>query len=379
MHILFTRFPLESRHGGAEVQTLTLMRGLKERGHTIHFLGSCSVLLELCRKEGIPVTELSIGAPPVTKWGVLSFLWRRRQMKRALEQALEETGGADIICMLSLSEKLLLTEHASQSGSRVFWIEHDRIGRWLTMNPWLGLLRRQSKYATTICVSELSKQKNLELGWDPERTVEIPNGVDSSRFSKTTSPSTPLRTGNQQPANQQLRLGTLARLTRDKGIDLLIEAVSDMQNISLTIVGTGPEELSLRTLMERKKLTDRVAILHSFSDLNLFYQSLDVFVLPSRDHDPFGLVAAEAMSCGIATIVTDACGIAGYLTDGTDARVVKAGDAAALQEAISSLHDPEIRRRIAECGRQTAPEKFSAEKMVDRYEKLFTVETHSRS
>ena len=124
---------------------------------------------------------------------------------------------------------------------------------------------------------------------------------------------------------------------------------------------------------------DRTAILLSFSDLSLFYQSLDIFILPSRDHDPFGLVAAEAMLCGIPVIVTDACGIAGYLTDGTDALVVKADDAAALAEAISSLRDPAVRKQIAERGQKTAQEKFSLGKMVDRYENLFTVETHTRS
>ena len=232
VRILFTRFPLESRHGGAEVQTLSLMRGLRERGHTIHFLGSCPVLLELCRKEGIAVTELSVGTPPVTKWGVLSFLWRKGQIKRALEQAAEEAGGSDVICMLSLSEKLLLTESATKRGSRVFWIEHDRIGRWLTMNPWLSMLRRQSRFATTICVSELSKKMYLNLGWSEEKTVEIPNGVESARFENNASAAS-----NESTA---LRLGTVARLTHDKGVDALVEAVSNLSDTSLTIPGPGP-------------------------------------------------------------------------------------------------------------------------------------------
>ncbi|MBI5155708.1 glycosyltransferase family 4 protein, partial [Candidatus Peregrinibacteria bacterium] len=244
----------------------------------------------------------------------------------------------------------------------------------------LGLLRRQSTYATTICVSELSRKMYLGLGWDPEKTVEIPNGVDPLRFSPTPNPS-PLRgRGENGPPSPQrgkgsgdggLRLGCLARLTRDKGIDLLIEAVGDLQNTSLTIIGTGPEEPPLQALMKRKKITDRAMILHSFSDLNLFYQSLDIFILPSRDHDPFGLVAAEAMLCGVPVIVTDACGIAGYITNGKDAVVVKANNAGALSEGIASLQDSEKRKRIADQGTQTACARFSAERMIHEYDQLF--------
>ena len=64
MKILFTRFPLESAYGGAEVQTLSLMKGLRDRGHAIAFAGSCKTLLRLCREEGFPVIELRIGPRP---------------------------------------------------------------------------------------------------------------------------------------------------------------------------------------------------------------------------------------------------------------------------------------------------------------------------
>src|SRR5262245_15941040 len=74
MHILFTRFPLESRMGGAEVQTLVLMKGLRDRGHDVMFLGSCHVLLEETGKLRIENKKLKIGPPPVTKWHVVNFL-----------------------------------------------------------------------------------------------------------------------------------------------------------------------------------------------------------------------------------------------------------------------------------------------------------------
>ncbi len=84
MRILFTRFPLESIYGGAEMQTLSLMKGLRERGHEVAFLGSCQVLLEKAISYQLSAIRLDIGSPPVTKWGAVSFLWRHNRMRKKL-------------------------------------------------------------------------------------------------------------------------------------------------------------------------------------------------------------------------------------------------------------------------------------------------------
>src|SRR3989344_1603314 len=183
MKILFTRSPLESSYGGAEVQTILLMKGLRDHGHAVAFTGSCPTLRRLCREENFPVVELDIGPPPVSKWTVLSFLWRKQKMQQQLETLLEQFQSLDAICMLSLSEKILLTEAAVKRGTKVLWIEHDRIGPWLTKNPWLKKLRELSAKVITVGVSKLSRDLYLALGWDEGRTIAISNGIDLTTFS----------------------------------------------------------------------------------------------------------------------------------------------------------------------------------------------------
>lgn len=373
--ILFTRFPLESRYGGAEVQTRSLMKGLMEHGHAVAFLGSCPTLLRLCREEGIASAELQIGPPPVTKWGALSFVWRKNAMRQQLTDAFDQIH-PDIVCMLSLSEKLLLTDHAAAKGARVLWIEHDRIGRWLTQNPWLNTLLRLAPLALTVGVSHLSRKMYLELGWPQERTIAIANGIDATKLKTQDSGSK--TQGNHRSPNTKygirrpLHIGTIARLSREKGVDLLIEALAGLPDCHLTVVGEGREEKKLRALAESKHVGDRTIIQPRVEDLGTFYRALDLFVLPSREHDPFGLVAAEAMMCGVATVVTDACGIAGYLKNGTDAMIVPALDPHALARCIVQLSDPVLRGTIAANGRKTAEEKFRTKRMVEEYELLFT-------
>ncbi|MDD5623824.1 MAG: glycosyltransferase family 4 protein [Candidatus Peribacteraceae bacterium] len=364
MRILFTRFPLESRYGGAEVQTLSLMQGLRSRGHAVAFLGSCPTLLDLCRKEGLPAAELSIGVPPVTKWGVALFFLRKKQMERKLAAALAELSDLKAICMLSLSEKLLLTPLARAHGIRILWIEHDGVGRWLTKNPWLPRLRELSQDVTTVVVSDLSRDLYLALGWDPAHVVSIPNGIDAERLVPTPYALSPT------PQRTNLRLGCIARLTEDKGVDVLIDAVSDLPEVTLTIVGRGREEGYLHKIVFERRLSDRVSFVQDIPDIGTFYRSLDLFVLPSRTHDPFGLAAAEAMLLGIPAIVTDACGIARHVAAGKEALVVRADDAGALRDAIRSLFPREQRLALGHAGKCAALEKFTLERMTNAYEAL---------
>jgi glycosyltransferase involved in cell wall biosynthesis len=337
------------------------MKGLQNAGHEISFLGSCPTLLEETAKLEIGNWKLEIGDPPVTKWGAVSFVWRKFFMKKKLLRYCATALHPDAVLMLSLSEKLLLTNWLTKRGVKVFWIEHDRVGRWLTHNPWLLRLRKLSKLATTVVVSNLSKEIYERLGWLPERIVAIPNGIEPERFFPTPDPN---------PNSSKLRVGCVARLTHDKGVDLLIDAVAGLLNVECTIVGTGKVQQSLQERAHRYTGIP-IHFLPSVPDVADFYRSQDVIVLPSREHDPFGLVIAEAMACGTPTIVTDACGIASYLNE-DESLIVKAGSSEALKGALREAQEERLRSLLREHGSQAARERFSSEKMVESYRKLLT-------
>lgn len=360
MRILFTRFPLESTLGGAEIQTLSLMEGLIARGHEVSFAGSCPTLLRECKKRKIPAAEWDIGPPPVTKIGVVTFGWRKFGMRKKLHALFHHFKQPDVIFMLSLSEKMLLTDIAVNAGTNVIWVEHDRVGNWLSKNPWLSLLLTQSQNAMTITVSELSKKIYVKLGWNPKKVIAIPNGV---------SPKSDI--GYRITDNGKLlRLGCIARLSHEKGIDVLIKAMTGVpHNTELEIVGTGREEWLLKQLTHTLGLEDRVIFTPHESTVGAAFTRWDALVLPSRDNDPFGMVAAEAMLAGLPVIVTDQCGIADYLEDGKDALIVKANSASALTDAINKISS---KKQLGEHGRKTAEKKFSVERMVEEYEKVMT-------
>lgn len=277
--------------------------------------------------------------------------------------------------MLSLSEKLLLTDWAVAQGIKVFWVEHDRIGNWLRRNPWLKELLRLSTKVTTVCVSELSRKMYIELGFDASKVVAIANGIDMKRLeargqgsvNKIHSDHSSLTT------HHSLRLGCIARLSEEKGVDVLVAAMRSVPGATLQIVGTGRDEGYIRKLiaeLAEHESMQRIELRPSVESLADFYAGIDVLILPSRDHDPFGMVAAEAMMLGVPVIVTDACGIAGYLHAGENSEIAEADSIASLVQAIKKMEDGDHRLRLGKAGQLLAQKEFGIEKMVDRFEEL---------
>ena len=362
--ILFTRFPLESiPNGGAERQVMLLATGLAKRGHDVSFAGNCEALGPAFKASGVKVVDLAIGAPPVSKAGIVAFALKKKMMKAALERMLDGFKKLDVIVMLSLTEKLLLTDVAAGRGITVIWIEHDPVGRWLTKNPWKKLLRTQSELATTVTVSELSRVQYLEMDWNPKKTVAIPNGIADEWFAEKRK---------TKKKDDALHLGYVGRLAEEKGVDVLLRAIADIDHVTLDVVGDGPEQHALRKQADKLGLGHRVRFLGRTNDVSHVYNVIDALVLPSRTIDPFGMVVAEAMVRGVPCIVTDACGIASCLEAARDVLVVKQDNVDALVEGIQSLQDEEKRTLLSKNGAKAARQQFAVSTMVDRYETLFT-------
>lgn len=367
MKILFTRFPLESiPDGGAERQVISLVTGLADKGHVVSFAGSCDALRPAFRKANLPVIDLDVGPPPVSKFAIARFAVKKKKMKADLEAMLAGFKELDVIVMLSLTEKLLLTDVAAKRGITVVWIEHDPVGRWLTKNPWLKLLKKQASYATTVTVSDLSRDQYLDMDWNPKKTVAIPNGIDDAWFKEKT---------NDREPGDTFHLGYVGRLAEEKGVDVLLRAVADEPHATLDIVGDGPERTALEKRADRLGLGHRVRFLGRRKDVAQFYRQIDALVLPSRTLDPFGMVVAEAMAMGVPCLITDACGITSCLKAGEDVLVVRRDDARALAEGIGALTDHETFARVKKRVKKAAKQQFALSTMVDRYETLFTERT----
>lgn len=156
-------------------------------------------------------------------------------------------------------------------------------------------------------------------------------------------------------AGEQLVL-SVGRVSFKKGLDLLIDAIAALKGVHLAIVGPDDGDGTLSALEAQRAalgLEDRIHLLGPVdtSEPLTVYGDADVFVLPSRN-ESFGIVAAEAVACGVPTVVTDRCGIAETLGS---AAIVVPCRTEPIRDAIAELLlTPELRARLAAAGPEVA-------------------------
>jgi len=153
-----------------------------------------------------------------------------------------------------------------------------------------------------VVLSETSRRQVLELHDQiAGRIAHVPPGVDLDRFHPA-----PSRSPNRRPL-----ILTVRRLVRRMGLDLALEAASLLRArgcaFDLLMAGEGPLFSELEDSIRRTGLCDRVRLIGPVpeSELPELYRAADLFLLPTRRLEGFGLVTLEALACGTPVIATD--------------------------------------------------------------------------
>lgn len=168
-----------------------------------------------------------------------------------------------------------------------------------------------------------------------------------------------------------LVIGSLARLDRIKGIDVLLRAAAGLDGARIVVSGDGPEGDALRMQAAELGMGDRFRI-EPWSDARRdLFDEIDIFVLPSRA-EGFPLSIVEAMLAGRPVLATDVGSVSEAVVDGTTGVLVPPDDVDALAGALARLSaDPEERRRMGAAGRARALAHFTAEQMARQFERLY--------
>ena len=174
----------------------------------------------------------------------------------------------------------------------------------------------------------------------------------------------PLHAGpGPEPHDGPPRIGSIGRMHRNKGYDVLLEAAALLKAkgvaFSLTLAGDGPELTALKTLTSKLGLNDRVTFTGWMDSPAEVLKTLDLFVLSSRV-EPFGLVVIEAMAFGTPVVATEIDGPRYILGGGQFGRLARAGDPDALADAIAAtLADPDGALATARIAQASALERYS--------------------
>lgn len=202
-----------------------------------------------------------------------------------------------------------------------------------------------------IAVSQaVARDVTDKMGVASERITVVHNGV---HLPKETNKRATAAVGSRAT------VVTLARLDKQKGLDVLVEAVAGINDLRLVIAGEGPERQALEQLAARLGVNNRVELRGFVEDTYELLNEADLFVLPSRSEGlPLSIV--EAMLVGLPVVATAIGGTDELVLDGRTGLLVPVDDAVALGEAIRRvLADREFAHRLGEQGRVVAESRFT--------------------
>ncbi|MBV9580878.1 MAG: glycosyltransferase family 4 protein [Chloroflexi bacterium] len=222
-----------------------------------------------------------------------------------------------------------------------------------------------------IAVSEHIASQAVDLGIDASRVRVIRSGVDTRQFRPTGA-------AERDAARQRLGIPResplilfVGNLEPRKQLEVLLRAMprvrQDVPEVQLLVVGSGEsagaldQTTPLRQLSEALGLTDTVRFVGRLSQAQLedAYAAADVFALPSSS-EAQGIVALEAMACGLAVVASAVGGLVGTITDQESGYLVPSGDVEALTVRLTELLcDSERRTAMGRSARQAVERRFT--------------------
>jgi glycosyltransferase involved in cell wall biosynthesis len=231
---------------------------------------------------------------------------------------------AYLYCKLSGAKLLIYSDGTSASESKLGWLQ--RVARTLLVPRVSGFIAKSAPAA----------DRFEELG-AKGRVVLAPHTTNLAPLLDVGASRNWLESG-------ELRLLSVGRLISRKGIRHLIGALASMRPVgravSLTIVGSGPEEVELKALVQSLGVPRvRFAGFAQQDELPAYYAAADVFVFPTLD-DPYGIVLLEAAASGLALVSSKHAGATqDFVRNSESGLVFDPLDEHALAETIAELAD----------------------------------------
>ncbi len=242
------------------------------------------------------------------------------------------------------------------------------VGQEPSFFPITRFLIQRSDAVTA--VSEFLRAETARV-FDVDCPIDvIPNFVDTRRFRPHADP----RRRARFAAPEEKLLIHASNFRKVKNVPAVVEVfarVAAELPARLLLIGDGPELSTARDLATELGVSDRVRCIGQVESMEQVLPLGDLTLLPS-EHESFGLVALESMSCGTPVIATRNGGTSEFIDDGHTSFLRDPRDVAGMAEAaLRLLRDPELYQQFAEEGRRDIVERFGERCVLRQYLALY--------
>jgi len=398
------------RKGGSETYYFTLAKALKEAGHEVVFFAMKNEKNIPCEQEKYFIDNVEYNGKinPFKQLGLAKKTIYSKEAKDKITKLIEnEKPDLAIFNLVHRQITLSIIEPLKANNIPIFWVTHDLIFACpnYTMLDNDGnicekclnhnfkncfknkcikgsiaksyLAYREAKYIKKhnyyndidlyICPSKFYKYKLTEAHFTTSPIIHLSNPLEMDINKKISS--------IDEIENYVLYFG---RLSKEKGVKTLIDAVVDVEGRELFILGTGPIEKELKHYVFTKNVGDRIKFLgyKTGKELNEFIRKSKVVVLPSEWYENGPYSAIEAMNLGKPLIVSNIGGLPELVEAGKNGYIFETGDIKSLKKCISKIFElsNESYNALSLNSMKLCKQKFGVknycEMIIDRYRKV---------
>jgi glycosyltransferase involved in cell wall biosynthesis len=312
--------------------------------------------------ENIEIVQWAGGQKPFEWRDLPKLTWDFRRVIRKIKPDLIHAGPIQtcaLIAVLSGFRPILTMSWGFDLMKDVYR------GRWWQFATRYTL-KRSTYFTSDACVT---RDKAVEFGMNPERTVVFPWGVDLEHFK----PRTARRTSHD------FTIFCNRSWEPNYGVDVLARAfvrvAQQRPDVSLMLLAGGSQAHIIRQILLSGGVDERVTFPGQISntDLPRFYHMADLYVSPSHV-DGSSVSLMEALACGLPCLVSDIPANKEWVRDDYNGWLFPDGDHNALAaQMLKAIDGPKKLPAIGKNARATAEEKAdwpkNVEKLLEAYEK----------
>ena len=347
--------------GGLESVVQLLACGARERDHEVHV---AAVVTD--GGDARPFFRPLAGAGVTTHSLVVPG--RDYLRERACFAELCRAIHPDVVHTHGYRPDVLDAPVARRLGIPVVTTMHGFLGGGLKDRTLEWLQRRAARdFDAVVAVSRPLADWLADSGVQRERLHLVPNAMRSGA---------PLL--SREAARRKLglpqdgfRIGWIGRLSHEKGLDVLIEALPALEDlaISISVLGNGPGRAFIEPRV-RSLGIGSICWHGAVVDARRLLRAFDVIVISSRTEGS-PMILLEAMAAGVPIVTTDVGGIPDMISE-TESLMVAPNDPAALAEALRAVYEFDgMARERAQLARERFERECSFDGWIARYESIY--------
>jgi L-malate glycosyltransferase len=358
MKIGITCYPT---YGGSGIVATELGHELAQRGHDVHFITYANPIRLDTSLDRVHYHEVEVASYPLFQYPPYTLALASRMAEVAehyqldllhVHYAIPHSISAYLARGILASRGIHIPVVTTLHGTDITLVGTDRSYFLITK-----FAIEQSDSVTAVSRNLCERMKQV---FDIKVPVQvIYNSVNLDRYQ-------PVAHHNDPPL--LVHVSNFRPVKRALDCVRVLAKVREQIPARLRMVGDGPDRGPAEHLAQELGVAHAVEFPGKRSDINHLIAEADVLLLPS-ELEAFGLVALEAMACGVPTVATNVGGIPEVITHGHDGFLCECGNIQQMADATLALvRDPALRQQFAGRGRKTAESRFSAPTIVAEYE-----------